>query len=85
MALITHRCTRCSHPDYWRQGRDHCPREGCGCACIPGPPEVAPTFDQTGQPIERILPLGGNLGEHRDLPLCGCDDCTTLYENLTPA
>lgn len=79
MSLITHRCTRCGHPDYWRQAANGpC---SCGCACQPGEPEVRPTWDVASQRVQRIVKPGEKLGHGlAAIRLCGCKDCKALYE-----
>lgn len=78
MAVITHPCTKCKHADLW-QDRGRC---NCGCNCTPGKPEVRPTYDQAGRPVEGITTPGESVGPiktHR------CKACTALYEELTGA
>lgn len=88
MSLITHRCTKCSHPDIWRLGRpgmltDRCGDDRCGCACAPGQPEVIPTWDLAGNRIERILAPGKTFA--KGAPTCGCADCKALHKSLANA
>ncbi len=86
MSLITHRCTNCGHPDYWRLDRgetEHCADSRCACRCAPGVPEVAPTFDLAGQPVERITQPGERTGF--GVRTCGCKACKALYAELTGA
>lgn len=84
MSLITHRCTECGHPDFWRLGRpgelaNQCSE--CGCRCAPGQPEVIPTFNLASQPVERIVPPGKPLTA--GVPTCGCAACKALHKQLT--
>lgn len=90
--LITHRCTKCKHPDYWRR-RDAAgpgPCE-CGCKCAPEAPKLAPTFNMAGRQVERIAEPGTRLvgdgtdpiAEGASVTACGCSDCKALYAELT--
>lgn len=79
MSLITHRCTTCGHPDYWRLERqqDRCPQ--CNCRCTPG----EPTFDLAGQPVEAITKPGAKTGF--GVSTHNCERCRELYAELTGA
>lgn len=84
MSLITHRCTKCAHPDIWRMDKPGVTKatcDGCACKCTPGQPEVIPTFDQAGQRIERIVKPGDAVSP--GVPTCNCKDCEALHEQLT--
>ncbi|MCW2720493.1 hypothetical protein [Pseudonocardia sp.] len=87
MALISHACTICGHPDFWRlehRNQPQCPMASCTCLrCTPGPPAVRSTYDQAGQKVERIIKPGDVL--HLGVPTCGCAKCKALYEQLTAA
>jgi hypothetical protein len=86
MSLITHRCTVCEHPDFWRFARppgrqNTCPQ--CGDVCKPGNPELVPTFDVAGREVERITVPGKATGFQ--VTTCNCKACKALYEQLTGA
>ena len=86
MSLITHRCTDCGHPDYWRltrmgENKANCPADGCTCRCVPGAPQVVPTFDLAGRPVERVIKPGQPL--YTGVPTHNCDACKALYDELT--
>lgn len=84
MSLITHRCTNCGHPDYWRLAKsgnkEICE---CGCRCTPGEPELAQTFGLDGQPIERVIKPGDKLTQ--GVPTHACAACKAKYDELTGA
>ena len=85
MSLITHPCTTCGHPDFWRSGfGSRSPGKcSCGCNCTPGAPEVRPTFDRASNQVEQIIPPGEKDRGRFMVPLCGCQACKALYEQLT--
>jgi hypothetical protein len=86
MSLITHRCATCGHPDFWRlalTSNERCPADRCGCRCTPGEPELAPTFDLAGRPVERITEPSKRTGF--GVTTCSCDACKALYAELTGA
>ncbi len=83
MSYIGHQCTKCGHPDIWRLSQDgmgtRCDSVECGCMCKPGEPQVRPTFDTAGQPVDRVIKPGDKIG---NLPTCGCGQCVALYEQV---
>lgn len=83
MSLITHPCTACGHPDFWRSVlRGAAPGPcSCGCRCKPGDPEARPSFDLAGRPVERVLKPGEAFGQ--GLRTCSCPACKALHEQLT--
>lgn len=87
MSLITHRCTNCGHPDFRRlaktQGKEICDDAGCGCRCIPGAPELVPTYGLDGQPVEKIVAPGAKTGF--GVATHDCKACKALYAELTGA
>lgn len=85
MAVITHLCTKCHHPDYRRkaEGGGSCPNCPCG-SCKPGKPELRPTFDIASRPVERIITPGEAIGIP-SITACPCDVCMALYGQLTGA
>lgn len=87
MSFITHLCTQCGHPDIRRTGFGGAApgRCACGCNCTPGEPEVRPSFDLAGRPVERVNPPGKKLGGDNGQPVCGCPGCKALYEQLAAA
>lgn len=92
MAYIGHRCT-CGHSDLQHRGaqtRGGCTaRAGHPCQRPCGPvaePQVIPTFDLHGRPVERVLAPGAafpTLGSSGHLHTCKCEDCAALYAQLT--
>jgi hypothetical protein len=95
MSLITHRCTKCGHPDFWQLGSkldpNRCPGKQwglgcrvCGRECTPGAPELVDTFDNTGKRVEQIV-KPGDPAMRFDIKTCGCDACVALYDELTGA
>lgn len=84
MSLITHRCTKCGHPDYWRSSTSGgCPGS-CYCrTCTPGAPELVPTFDLAARPVEKITPPGVKTGF--GVATHDCAACRALYDELTGA
>lgn len=82
MALITHLCTRCGHPDYRRDLRSAAPGPcTCGCRCTPGAPEVRPTWDTAGRRVERIMQPGEAMCP--GVVTCRCQACKDLHTQLT--
>ncbi|MET9517007.1 hypothetical protein [Streptomyces sp. NPDC002994] len=92
MAYIGHRCG-CGHSDLQHSGEgpagtcQAASGASCGRGCTPSPdPEVIPTFDTKGQPIERLIPPGEGLASMSGAPIvrtCSCDACAALHEQLT--
>jgi hypothetical protein len=87
MAVLTHRCTKCGHPDFWRgssiDGRSAAC--SCGCTCSPAEqPVTAPTFDLAGRPIDRLVKPGEKFGAEvmTNVTSCGCPACKAEYERL---
>lgn len=86
MGLITHPCTRCGHPDYWRRVTGPAAAEVCGTldcrcrCCTPGPPEIRPTWDLAAALDDRLIEPGEKVGGPSGAWTCGCDDCKTLYQ-----
>lgn len=79
MALIAHRCRRCSHLDIFKRGESCCYDQcthGRHAADL-GEPEVITTFDGMGAPIAVITPPGSAWN---NASLCDCDSCRALYE-----
>ncbi|MEV8045914.1 hypothetical protein AB0P02_19015 [Streptomyces griseoluteus] len=92
MAFIGHRCS-CGHNDLNHKldtdDKQVCTArsgEACGEGCdTQGDPELMPTFDRKGRPIERILAPGDALETESGVRListCECDACRDLYEQL---
>ncbi|MFJ3170605.1 hypothetical protein ACIPJK_07445 [Streptomyces roseus] len=91
MAYIGHRCA-CGHSDLQHRGA----QTGGGCTaraghpcqqpCGPvGEPQVIPTFNLHGQPIERVIAPGGGfptLGGGHHLRTCDCESCQALYAEV---
>lgn len=97
MAYIGHRCG-CGHTDlsHIHDGTSDslgaCAAEfGATCRRTCGPltePEVIPTFDSKGRPVERIITPGGGLPSESGAPIvktCPCDACQALHEQLAGA
>jgi hypothetical protein len=97
MAYIGHRCD-CGHTDLQHRNNGTSKTLGsctancglsCGFPCGATPePQVIPTFDGHGRPVERVIAPGGGLpamGDVDVLKTCPCDACVALYEQLVPA
>jgi hypothetical protein len=91
MAYIGHPCA-CGHTDLQHSANGAGKSLGrCSTACARpcGPlaaPEVRPTFDAKGRPVERIIPPGEGLRSMGGVVVvrtCPCDACTALYEQVT--
>lgn len=80
MSAIVHRCNTCGHPDIFHDGGLSCSWGACPShAPDYGPPEIIPTFDISGETVERVRPPGERLGGGSNSPsLCGCEDCKAL-------
>ena len=96
MAYIGHRCD-CGHSDLQHAADGTADTLGlctadygvtCRRTCGPVPePEVIPTFDFHGRPVERVIAPGGGLPSvsgAAGVKTCPCDACTALYEQLAP-
>ncbi|WP_406444464.1 hypothetical protein OHB14_36505 [Streptomyces sp. NBC_01613] len=94
MAYIGHRCD-CGHSDLSHAGDDtgntlgRCTAEfGASCSRDCGPvnqPEVIPTFNGKGRPVERVIEPGGGLPSESGNPVvktCPCDACVAMHEQL---
>lgn len=97
MAYIGHRCD-CGHTDLSHRNNGEGQSLGgctgycgtsCGTPCGSMPePEVFPTFDAKGRPVERVIEPGGGLpamGDNDVLKTCPCAACAALYEQLVAA
>lgn len=92
MAYIGHRCN-CGHTDlqHVHDGTETslggCTAgagASCGRPCGPvQEPEIIPTFDLKGRPVDRVIEPGGGLASETGVLIvrtCTCDACTALYE-----
>jgi hypothetical protein len=97
MAYIGHRCD-CGHSDLQHtetgegESLGYCTADfghTCRGTCGPIPePEVIPTFNGKGKPVERIIEPGGGLPSESGNPVvktCPCDACVALHEQLVAA
>lgn len=82
--IIIHRCTRCGHPEMFHHAGGSC----TNCVC-PRPvtegvePELLPTFDDSGQPVETVTEPGAAWGGGGRT--CDCDRCVAFYRQQTAA
>lgn len=93
--ILIHHCGNCGHTDLETRSRPsgngkiaaELNRTPCArtCKCqnhTYGRPVAAPSFTDTGRPIERLAPPGTKL--HGTLATCTCGDCKAEYARLTP-
>ncbi|MFH8797085.1 hypothetical protein [Streptomyces sp. NPDC017941] len=95
MAFIGHRCT-CGHNDLNHtendKGKNVCTANAgarCGRKCTAlKEPELLPTFDIKGHPVERVIVPGDGLRTESGTAVtqtCTCDGCQALYDQITSA
>jgi hypothetical protein len=83
MSMATHRCKTCSHLQHYHDGGS-CSLGTCRCDASkfdPAPAELIPTFDASGQPVERVIPPGDGIYSEAGKVLiraCGCQECVEL-------